>query len=524
MHNIDKTKLSRDYTKEPLAFGEKIAKSDLLYLYIEKNLSAEEICQFFKCSTPKVKRSLKLHGIKKSKEAHELVKQRTFFKKYGVEKLGKSAEIRAKINKTCLERYGVTCSLRNTDIAEKAKRTCRANHGVDYAFQSSQVRKKAVKTLLTKYGVDSPLKSPVIKEHALQTSLERYGVTSYKKEHYLHKDILLDNDKFSDFIKKKNNGRRWTTNDLSEYFNISISAINIRLRELDLQKYIDSHTSKDEKAIIAYLENNNIDFTKFRKDRIELDIYIPSKKLAIEFNGNYWHSTENRPDKNYHVNKSEFAWKNGLFLYHIFEYDWLNRTKQVINQLNNLIGLNKTTVYARKCKIKDVCSKDAYQFLEANHLQGNTQARVRLGLYYNDELVSIMTFGKPRFNKKYQWELVRFCSKSGTNVVGGASRLFKYFIRNYNPNTIISYSDIAKTKGTLYGILGFTDIGRAEPNYVWVNHNTVLSRYKTQKHILIKQGFSTLGKTEKEIMEARNFAQVFDCGTRVHVWRKTNGN
>ena len=520
MHNIDKTKLSRDYTKEPLAFGEKIAKSDLLYLYIEKNLSAEEICQFFKCSIPKVKRSLKLHGIKKSKEAHELVKQRTFFKKYGVEKLGKSAEIRAKINKTCLERYGVTCSLRNTDIAEKAKRTCRANHGVDYAFQSENVRKKAVKTLLTKYGVDSPLKSPVIKEHALQTSLERYGVTSYKKAHYLHKDILLDNDKFSDFIKKKNNGIQWTTNDLAEYFNISISAINIRLRELDLQKYIDSHTSKDEKAIIAYLENNNIDFTKFRKDRIELDIYIPSKKLAIEFNGNYWHSTEKRSDKKYHVNKSEFAEKNGIFLYHIFEYDWMNRTNHVMNQLNNLIGLNRTTVYARKCKIKDVCSKDAYQFLEANHLQGNTQARVRLGLYYNNELVSIMTFGKPRFNKKYQWELVRFCSKSGTNVVGGASRLFKYFLKMYKPDSIISYSDIAHTSGKMYKLLGFKDIEHTDPNYLWVNHKLVLSRYQCQKHKLLQQGFGAFGMTEDAIMKARGYVKIYDCGNRIHVWCK----
>lgn len=156
--------------------------------------------------------------------------------------------------------------------------------------------------------------------------------------------------------------------------------------------------------------------------------------------------------------------------------------------------------------------------MNSNHLQGKSASKIRLGLYYKDELVSLMTFGKSRFNKNVEWELVRFCSKAGCNVVGGASKLFKYFVNTYKPTSIISYSDIAHTKGELYKTLGFKTIGVSDPNYVWVNHKQVLSRYQCQKKKLIKDCFDNKDLTEKQIMESRNFFQVYDCGSRVHIW------
>lgn len=258
---------------------------------------------------------------------------------------------------------------------------------------------------------------------------------------------------------------------------------------------------------------------KYKKGTLEFDIYLPSKNLAIEFNGNYWHSDAVRNDKNYHINKTNIAKSKGIFLYHIFEWEWYNKTAQVINQLKNLLGVNQTTIYARKCILREVSNKEAQDFQEQNHLRGSASASVRLGLYYNNELVSLMTFGKPRFNKNVEWELVRFCSKAGTNVVGGASKLFKYFIRTYNPKSIVSYSEVAKTTGKLYGLLGFSLATYSTPNYVWVKHNSVFTRYQSQKYKLLSQGLGALGSTEQEIRKAQGFNRVFDCGNRVHIWR-----
>ena len=250
-------------------------------------------------------------------------------------------------------------------------------------------------------------------------------------------------------------------------------------------------------------------------DGKEIDLYDEKNKIGIEFNGNYWHS-ENIVDKFYHQNKSLLSETKGIFLYHIFEYEWINNKERIINQLNNLFHINETKIYARCCEIKEVNNKEKTPFLEANHMQGNDMSNIKLGLYYNNELVSIMTFAKPRFNKKYQWELSRFCSKAGCNVVGGASKLFKYFITKYSPNNIISYSNIAHTRGNIYGMLGFNLNSIAEPNYVWINHSNVLSRYQCQKHKLLQQGY--IGNSEVDIMHQRDYYRIYDCGNKVWIW------
>ena len=249
----------------------------------------------------------------------------------------------------------------------------------------------------------------------------------------------------------------------------------------------------------------------------EIDLYDEEKKFGIEFNGNYWHGEKNKK-RLYHQEKSKLAEEKEIFIYHIFEYEWVNKKEKIINQLNNLLGLNQEKIYARKCIIKEVDNKEKSKFLELNHLQGNDTSSIKLGLYHNNELVSLMTFVKPRFNKKYEWELSRFCSKAGCNVIGGASKLFKYFINNYNPQSIISYSNIAHTKGNLYGLLGFKLDSISDPNYVWCNGHNYLTRYDCQKHKLLEQGYE--GNTEVEIMNNRGYYRIYDCGNKVWKWNK----
>ena len=284
----------------------------------------------------------------------------------------------------------------------------------------------------------------------------------------------------------------------------------------------DRSTSKNEDEIYSLIKkyyNNSEQSNRIILKGKEIDIYIPELKIGIEYNGLYWHS-DLYYNNNYHLNKLKITEKKGIKLVQIFGDEWLYKQDIVKSRLLNIIGKTPSKIYARKCTIKEVSSKDCSSFLDQNHIQGKLGAKVRLGLYHNDELVSLMTFGNLRKNlgqssKEGSYELLRFCNKLNTTVIGGASKLFKYFINNYNPNSIISYADRRWSEGNLYYNLGFNLIGKSRPNYFYVNlKNTTIreGRFKYRKDILVKQGFDP-DKSEHEIMKERGYARIYDCGT-----------
>lgn len=255
---------------------------------------------------------------------------------------------------------------------------------------------------------------------------------------------------------------------------------------------------------------------------LELDIYLPELHLAIEYNGTYWHSEQAGKYKSYHVNKSFLCEQQGIHLIHIFEYQWTLNKRQIKQRLSNILGNYTNKIFARKCIVREIDFDITSDFLNNYHLQGSCISKINLGLFYNDELVSVMTFGKPRFNKDDQWELIRFCNKEGYHVIGAASKLLKYFERNYNPKSLISYANRCWSWGkyNVYkDILGMTYIGKSDANYVYINEDgTVLPRYKAQKHKLKK----LLGEenfieelTETENMEINGWIKSYDCGNLV---------
>lgn len=497
--NIDTTKLSRDYKQTPLKRGEIISEQDLRYLFLNLNYSRDEIAKYLDVGTALVRRSLTFYKLKKPLNL-----------------------IREKSEHNCLVKYGTKTPLACKEIRQKTVETVKERYGVSNPFASKEVKDKICQTNLAKYGAKNPQSNPDIKKKSIETMRKKYGVASGMQCHIINKEVWLDNDKLLSFIKAGNNGKKWRTVDLAEEFNIAYSTVQTRIGELNAWAYIDTNNSKYEEEIKDLLISWGCDVSKFRDKHFELDIVEEKNKIAIEFNGNYWHSTRVRPDTNYHKNKSIEAQKRGYFLYHIFEYEWKNNKEQIINHLRNLLHLNTIAIYARKCTIKEVLKEEGNSFLLKNHIQGFANSIVRLGLYYKNELVSIMTFGKSRFNKNADWELVRFCSKAGYNVVGGASKLFKHFIKTYSPKSVISYSDIAKTTGNLYKVLGFKILVETDPRYVWVNHDKIYTRYQCQKKHLIKNNLGNNNQTEKEIMESHNFFQIYDCGRRTHLWTPLN--
>ena len=316
--------------------------------------------------------------------------------------------------------------------------------------------------------------------------------------------------------------------ELANLLNVGEATIKNYIQRYDLYDFINrTYRSRYENDIVNYLTNRGITniITSDRKIIApqELDIYIPEKKLAIEFNGNYWHSEETK-DKYYHQQKTIACAKKGIHLIHIFEYEWKAKYDNIIDIIDSTLKICTAKIYARNTIIKEVETEDAKTFLNTHHLQGYAPASINIGCYYNNELIGLMTFGKPRFNTNYQYELIRYCWKSHTTVIGGMEKMFKYFLNNYNVQSIITYCDISKFTGNTYIKLGFNPLEQAitQPGYVWYDHinNNILTRYKTQKAHLLELGLGIYGDTEDEIMHNLGYYKIYNSGNITMEWRK----
>lgn len=283
-----------------------------------------------------------------------------------------------------------------------------------------------------------------------------------------------------------------------------------------------------ELSILNWLKTFDIDIVCNDRTVLggkELDMYIPCKQLAIEFNGSYWHSSIFR-DVKYHQNKTLECARNGIHLIHIFEYEWRDADKQakIKNYIASLLG-ESDVIYARNTSLRYINDIEKIkEFLNNNHLQGYATSSINIGCFYKDELVGLMTFGKSRFDTSNQYEIIRLCWKSGVKVIGGTAKMFSEFIKRYNPESVITYCDISKFTGNIYTTLGFKpyDVIITKPNYVWVNtHNSkVLKRYQTMKSKLLSDGLGKLGSTEDEIMESLGYIKVHDSGSLKLAWTK----
>ena len=269
---------------------------------------------------------------------------------------------------------------------------------------------------------------------------------------------------------------------------------------------------------------------------LELDLYLPEFNLAIEFDGLYWHSDKYK-DKNYHLQKTEACEKQSIHLLHIFENEWIDPIKQDIwkSVIKYKLNLITEKYYARKLEIKEVPNKEAEAFLNENHLQGYTPAKINLGLYEQDNLISIATFSKPRFNKKYDFELIRFASKKYGICTGCASKLLNYFDKKFNNPSLISYANRrwAYTNSNLYRKLGFSFLKISQPNYFYFKNFSksyksyesyksykLHHRSKFQKHKLKflneTKDFYDPKLSESQIMKNAGYHRIYDSGNLVY--------
>lgn len=252
-------------------------------------------------------------------------------------------------------------------------------------------------------------------------------------------------------------------------------------------------------------------------DRRELDIVIPDKKLAIEYDGFYWHN-ENIVSSKYHIEKTESCEAAGYKLIHIFEDEWRDKRPIVESRLRGILGLNDR-IYARETECRELSYEESREFLEENHIQGSCMSKWRYGLFYNDHLVAVMTFGKSRFEDGF--ELLRFCNKLNTNVVGGAGKLLARFRADHPEiEKIVSYADRRWSVGDLYEKLRFKLVQKTDPSYFYIVNHQRKSRLQFQKHKLVAEGADP-SLSEHEIMKQKKCSRIYDCGTLKYEWTRS---
>jgi len=487
--------------------------------YLKNSKNNEYLC--YKCNDKNRKLTLlKKYGVDaliKSKEFNNK-RKKTMIEKFGFEHQGKSNEIKQKIANTNLERYGVEHPAQLKEFRDKINKTNLEKYGNINSLINEKTLEKTFKTMIKKYGVKYSSQNKEIMNR-ISKSLQK---TRIKQNLEKNKNIIEINYEESYYIVKcdQNKNHNFTINPAlftqRQRYKIPICTIcnpiniNISGNEINLFNFIKNNY--DDEII---LNNRNI------IKPYELDIYLPELKVAFEYNGLYWHS-EMHKEKNYHLNKTEKCEEKEIQLIQIYEDDWLYKQDIIKSIILNKLRKTSNKIYARKTIIKEIDdNKLIREFLNKNHIQGFIGSKVKIGLYYNGELVSVMAFGNRRIamgkksTNQDEYELLRFCNKLNTNVIGGASKLFKYFIDNYNPKEITTYADRSFSQGKLYETLGFELQGKTEPNYYYIIDFKRFHRFNFRKDRLIKDGFDP-NKTEKQIMIDRKIFKIFDSGNLIY--------
>lgn len=291
--------------------------------------------------------------------------------------------------------------------------------------------------------------------------------------------------------------------------------------------YHFTNKSRDEVELLDFIKSvyqgpvYNNDRTALGNGN-ELDIYLPEKNIAFEYDGIFWHNENNKPN-NYHLEKTKLCESKGIRLIHIFEDEWKDKAKKEIwkSMILNILGMTSNTIGARGCEVRKVDHSEGYKFLEDNHLQGKCPSSIMLGLYHEGKLISLMTFGKSRHfvgNGKYQYELLRFCSEKGTRVIGGASRLFKYFVNKHNPESVVSYADRRWSVGGLYKTLGFEKYNESKPNYYYLVGGKRKNRFNFRKSRLVSKYGCDPSISEREFCKSMKWYRIYDCGCLCYRW------
>ncbi len=459
---------------------------------------------------------------KTTEERSKILKSRvpkskqTKLEKYGNESYNNSEQTKV----TNLEKYGVDNQFKLKENQNKAKQVMLEKYGVPKFFQERNLFKNIS---LERYGVTHPMQNKEIKLKLRNTKIQRYDDPGYNNLEQIIKTNMLKYGRPYGFDLNKSKKTKY----------IKYKDVNYNNRPKALktvyEKYGKNYYEQLTKYTSSKISKINLKFAKFincKDFEFPLDSYsydLKYENILIEIDPSFTHNSSPNKiygrfggiDKNYHSDKTFLARQNGYKCIHIFDWDDWNKIKYLLQ--------DKETLYARKLEVKEVDKKECNEFLNNYHLQNSCNGQeIRLGLYKDNKLIEIMTFGKPRYNKNYQWELLRLCTKPEYKVVGGSEKLFKHFIQLVNPESIISYCDNSKFSGEVYSKLGFIQKGKPHPSLHWSKDDEHIT-----DNLLRQRGFDQLfntnygkGTSNEELMIEHGWLPIYDCGQMTFIWHK----
>jgi hypothetical protein len=372
---------------------------------------------------------------------------KTNMEKYGTKHYMSTVEFSDKSKQTKKERYGnenytnqekanATKIKRYGSIWQEGfKKTNLERLGVEYPFQSKEIQDKIKKGLKEKYGVKYALQHKDLLQKSLNSKIQNFlqnnpdiiSIDDFGDEYIYtckcpHPDCTMCDEKQFKISSQKYHGRKYRNDELC-----TILSPGSHNKNTFIENFV-----KD------ILNKYNVEYVTNTKDVIppkELDIYIPSKKIAIECNGVFWHSDKWK-DENYHYNKYIECQKQGVQLISIWE-DQVYKKPEIIES----IILSKLNIYKKIIDSNYFIglpdSKEYLEFMFINNINGVYACGIKIGLYYNGELMSVMCFSK--INKD-SYILQGYHQKLFTNIVNGHIVLFDYFTQKYNPKVITGYS------------------------------------------------------------------------------------
>ena len=408
-----------------------------------------------------------------SEECIQQLRERTNIGLFGSRNAMQSDIIKERLKSTNQSRYGVNWPGELPEIREKMSDSLEKRLGKRFPSQIPECREKFESTMESKYGGKYTMNSQELREKVIRTMLKKYNVPYY-----------------------------CMTDEYHKFQRNLISKINKKFGDM--------------------LEMNGINYAfEYRIQNRSYDICIPDYKILVDIHPTITHNSYMSIydkascglDKSYHYNKTQLAESSGWRCINVFDWDSWNKLLHIILPECNIY-------YARNLDIKYVSNDDCNRFEEANHLQGSCYGQtIRLGLFNGDKLLEVMTFGTPRYSKKYDWELLRICTEFNSRVIGGASKLFKFFIRNHG-GSIISYCDYSKFSGAVYANIGMTYDHSTPPAKVWSRNSE-----KITDNLLRQRGYDQLFKTNygkgtsnEQLMLENGWLPVYDCGQKVYVY------
>lgn len=419
---------------------------------------------------------------------------------------GNNAKIQMYTSNYTFDYCSKECSHKSHKRKEKISQTKQA-YSVGKKIEIESKRKN---TNLEKYGVEYQSKRQEIKE-IISEKLSKHQIGNVR-------DILLNRE----WLNEEYNIKKRSASDIADELEVYYGTIISYCRKYGFKIRKQSKGSLPQKQIYEYIKT--IYFGEVLYDdwdilgNLELDIYIPELKLAFEHNGLPSHSANciNKKTPLRHITKTNRCKELGITLFHIRGDQWIKQKEIIKSMIAS--KFNKTTrIFARNCSIKELSTKEAKNFFRETHIQGYTNSTIKLGLFFGEELVASILFSKPRYNKRYSWELIRYSNKLYHTVVGGFSKLLKWFRKYYSGN-IISYCDNSRSNGNVYIQNGFRKLSETKIGYFWTDNHTVYNRLKFQKHKLktVLNKFDTT-KTEHQNMFENGYRIYYDCGQMVFI-------